>query len=81
MTAEPIDLPAMKGEWLRALEEAETFIRNAPADEIGCLYYSKRSGAFVDPGPRPDQDDIVPHYGRPGGVLPRFHPGEPFPQG
>lgn len=80
MTTEPIDLPAMKAEWLRLLGEAESFIRNAPADEIGCLYYSTRSDSFVDPRRRTDGDDVVPHYGRPGGVLPRFHPGEPFPR-
>lgn len=68
---EPLDLPGLKDRWLRALDEAESFIARQPADELGCLYYSKKSGEFVsdfvlgDPG-------VVPHFGRPGGVLPTF---------
>lgn len=81
MVAEPLDLPAMKAEWLRMLDEAEEFIRKAPADEVGCLYYSKRSGAFVDPQRRPGQEEIVRHFGRPGGVLPMLDPEEPLARG
>jgi hypothetical protein len=66
----PLDLPAMKGRWIGALAEADTFVRSRPPSEMGCLYYSPRIGGFVTP--RADwPDDAVPHYGRPGGVLPR----------
>jgi hypothetical protein len=65
-----IDLPAMKAAWLSALAEAEVFVRSRPPAEVGCLYYSASLARFVTPGhdgPR----DAVPHFGRPGGVLPR----------
>ena len=37
--------------------------------EIGCLYYSASIRAFVDPR---QVTDALPHFGRPGGVLPRM---------
>lgn len=67
---EPVNLPALKARWLTALEEADTFVRNRPPSEVGCLYYSRTLERFVAPG-TPGSDDAVPHYGRPGGVLPR----------
>ena len=66
----PIDLPALKTRWLTALSDADAFIRSRPPNEAGCLYYSRRLERFVTPGPV-GHDDAVPHYGRPGGVLPR----------
>jgi hypothetical protein len=71
MLAKPVDLPAMKREWLAALDSAEKFIRSRPAEEIGCLYYSPGQTRFVEPDPGAP-GDTVPHYGRPGGVLPRI---------
>jgi hypothetical protein len=68
--AGPVDLPALKREWLAALDEAERFIRSRPPEEIGCLYYSPSAEAFVAPA-RGATTDAVVHYGRPGGVLPR----------
>ena len=67
--ATPIDLPAMKTRWLAALAEADAFVRRRPPAEAGCLYYSPGLQRFVAPG-APDTADAVPHYGRPGGVLP-----------
>jgi len=67
--AEPIDLHAMKRAWLEALDSVEPFVAARPAEEIGCLYYSASQRAFVDPG---EWGDAVPHFGRPGGVLPRI---------
>lgn len=71
MLTKPVDLPAMKREWMSALDSAETFIRSRPAEEIGCLYYSPGEERFVEPGPGAP-GDAVTHYGRPGGVLPRI---------
>jgi hypothetical protein len=72
--ADPFDVQAAKQEWLAALRGAEVFSRERPAEEIGCLYYSTASDRFVipesDTGLEPQQ--IVPHYGQPGGVLPRI---------
>jgi len=64
---EPVDLPALKRRWLEALDAAERFLTSRDPDEIGCLYYAPAEAAFVEP--RPGQD-VIPHYGRPGGVLP-----------
>jgi hypothetical protein len=64
------DVTELKVAWLSALDEAEAFIQARPADEVGCLYYSKERQQFVADGL--DAPDVVPHYGRPGGVLPRF---------
>ena len=61
----------LKTQWLASLESADTFVRRRPADEAGCLYYSPSLGTFVDPD-RAGTPDAVPHYGRPGGVLPRI---------
>ena len=66
----PVDLPAMKQEWHCAVEEAEKLINSRPPDEIGCLYYSTKRRIFLEP--TADTKDIVPHYGRPCGVLPRI---------
>jgi hypothetical protein len=65
------DLPALKQRWLDALRQAERFIEARPADQVGCLYYSLSRREFVDEFEAGDSD-IRPHYGRPGGVLPRI---------
>lgn len=66
--AEPVDLEALKHKWLSALDSVEPFIDSRSDDPIGCLFYSRNRKAFVDPR---TVDDAVPHFGRPGGVLPR----------
>jgi hypothetical protein len=71
--ARPVDLPSMKTEWLAALDEADRFARSRPPEELGCLYWSAAAQRFVDPsGVR----DAAPHFGRPGGVLPRIFEGD-----
>lgn len=76
MVTEPVDLPRLKAEWLTMLSEAEEFIRKAPPDQAGCLYYSNRTGTFVDPQRVADSSEVALHFGRPGGVLPRLYPVE-----
>ena len=66
--AEPIDLHVLKREWLEALDSVEPFVESRPPSEIGCLYYSATREEFVDPR---EVTDVSPHFGRPGGVLPR----------
>jgi len=66
--SEPIDLQVLKGVWLEALDSVEPFVTSLPPEEIGCLYHSASQRAFVDPR---EATDAVPHFGRPGGVLPR----------
>jgi hypothetical protein len=72
--AEPIDIHAVKSTWLEALDSVEPFVLSRPADEMGCLYYSPSSHAFVDPR---EVDDAQPHFGRPGGLLPQVSPSGP----
>jgi hypothetical protein len=66
--AEPVDLPTLKRAWLEALDSVEPFVVSRPPEEIGCLYYSASQREFVDPR---KVTDALPHFGRPGGVLPR----------
>jgi hypothetical protein len=66
--AAPVDLHATKRAWLEALDSVEPFVASRPAEEIGCLYHSSSQRAFVDPR---TAADAAPHFGRPGGVLPR----------
>ena len=68
--AETVKLPSLKSTWLEALEAADAFVRSRSIEEAGCLYYSPSRQSFVQPGLVADED-AVPHYGRPGGVLPR----------
>ena len=66
--AKPVDLKETKGLWLEALDSVKPFVESLDPEEIGCLYYSASSQAFVDPR---TVNDAKPHFGRPGGVLPR----------
>jgi len=70
---EPFDLTAGKAAWLQALDEAESFLSERPAEELGCLYYRHETERFVEPAPNADLRDlgISPHFGSPGGVLPQ----------
>lgn len=65
--AAPLDLHEIKRAWLAALDAVEPFVASRAPDEMGCLYYSGAKSAFVDPY---GVKDAVPHFGRPGGVLP-----------
>lgn len=67
----PIDLLETKTNWLAALDEADGFARRHDPVEAGCLYWSPSQGSFVSPQPGMP-GEIVPHFGRPGGVLPRI---------
>jgi len=71
--AAPFDPVEGKRRWLAALEQAEEFVGSRPPDEVGCLYYSRDRDAFVTPSPDTDLESqgVVPHFGRPGGVVPR----------
>ncbi len=72
-SSEEIDLEDLKVQWLDAVARAERFIDAQDPTEIGCLFYDQVREEFVAPDPteRDAQSSIVPHFGRPGGVLPR----------
>lgn len=67
--AKPVDLHSLKDAWLEALDSVDPFVASRAPDEIGCLYYDAGRQGFVDPRGVPD---AIPHFGRPGGVLPRI---------
>jgi hypothetical protein len=67
--AQPVDLKETKRIWLEVLESVEPFVDSRPPEEIGCLYFSLSRQGFVDPR---GVTDATPHFGRPGGVLPRI---------
>ena len=69
--AMPFDIGQAKVEWLQAIEDAEIFVRSRSVQESGCLYYSTALQRFVLPAPADNSNDVVPHFGRPGGVLPQ----------
>ena len=62
------NLTETKQAWLAALESAKAFVEARPLEELGCLYYSPGRREFS--GTPPLADDVRPHFGRPGGVLP-----------
>jgi hypothetical protein len=68
------DLPTARQTWTKALIDAEAFVRERPADEYGCLYYSATDQRFVVPRPDVSLSDqgVAPHFGAPGGVIPRM---------
>jgi hypothetical protein len=65
--ARPVDLVSLKTRWLAALEQCKAFISKRRAAEAGCLYYSRIKNSFVMPV---QDEDVVVHYGKPGGVIP-----------
>jgi hypothetical protein len=73
-----LNLLELKDRWLAALDRAERFVNRRPPSEAGCLYYSRRRRSFVEPEVDEDlaKSGIELHYGRPGGVLPRFYQGD-----
>lgn len=72
--AAPIQLNNLKSSWIDMLEHTEQFIQALPSDEIGCLYYHLDQKKFVAPcldDIKTKNKRIVPHFGKPGGILPR----------
>jgi hypothetical protein len=76
--ARPLDAAEAKKRWLRALDEAESFVSLRPAPELGCLYFHRETGSFRAPDEAKSLEDqgLVPHFGAPGGVLPIAVEGE-----
>lgn len=63
----PVDLVELKKVWIKAVDEADEFMRTRPPDEIGCLYYSEDRNTFIQPK---ETDKVKTHFGKPEGVLP-----------
>jgi hypothetical protein len=67
--AQPVDLGSLKTIWLEAIAQCEAFISSRPAAEAGCLYYSTEKRSFLMPS---IGEEVLPHYGSPGGIIPSF---------
>ncbi len=67
---ESVDLPQLRREWNRALEEARATAERLPPEEAGCLYFNPATQSFVVPGDEPW--NLVRHWGTVGGTLPTF---------
>lgn len=74
----PVELTELKRQWLGALDYAAEFVHSRPPSEIGCLYYSTTQRTFLSPESSSElpKEEIQPHYGSPGGILPRFYQGD-----
>ncbi len=66
---ENVDLHVLKTSWLEAIASAESWIKERPLSEAGCLYYAAKSKTFISAR---TGDDYVVHYGRPGGIIPKI---------
>ncbi|MFA5203410.1 MAG: nucleotidyl transferase AbiEii/AbiGii toxin family protein [Lentisphaeria bacterium] len=64
------ELPALKRQWLAAMEKATTLVNALPGDDMGCLYLNARGEAVApDPG-SPDFFGWRRHFGSPCGAWP-----------
>ena len=71
---EPLDIKALKRQWLDAREAAEALIHLLPAEEIGCLYLDS-AGVPVAPDPAsPKFPSLIRHFGSLRGAWPAVAP-------
>jgi hypothetical protein len=70
--AQPFDLPSAKTRWSGALRDAEAFARARPPEELGCIYVDGATGLPGTPESGIGQRAFTPHFGAPGGVVPRI---------
>ena len=68
-----INLQELKTTWLNILAEAEIFIKKAPPEHLGCLFYSKKQNKFILPNFDESKPEVIPHYGKMYGVFPRVY--------
>ncbi len=71
---QPVNLLELKQKWLAMLQEAESFARIAPPDDLGCLYYSTIINKFIEPKKFINSKEYIKHFGRPGGIIPKIIP-------
>jgi hypothetical protein len=66
-----VDIHKLKEDWLQMLTQAQGFLQRAPTEDLGCLYFDTKKKDFVEPTDFMSKQ-IRPHFGRPGGVIPKF---------
>ncbi|AGA28612.1 hypothetical protein [Singulisphaera acidiphila] len=70
--ARPVDLKALKRQWLAAKERAETLFALLPEEELGCLYLDWENRP-VTPDPNcPDFSALTRHFGSVRGAWPQI---------
>ena len=72
LVAKP-NLAELKRTWLEALEGARQLVKDLPAEDAGCLYWSPIERKFVTPSG--GTTGLIRHFGCVGGILPQV--GEP----
>jgi hypothetical protein len=65
-------LSELKEVWRTSLEEASRFINARPANEVGCLYYSRDQAQCISPDVDSDEDYVL-HFGSSRGVIPALY--------
>ena len=63
----PVDHRQLKEQWLEALDQAQQFINARPDDEMGCLYYCRKTKKFIQPESADENKDVICHFGKAGG--------------
>ena len=70
----PLDIKALKHQWLAARQAAETLIHRLPSEEMGCLYLDA-AGSPVQPDPASSAfSSLVRHFGCVRGAWPSISP-------
>ncbi len=68
--ATPLDVTALKQEWLKAVEEAKEHLAALPLEDLGCLYLDA-DGRVITPNPAAEEfTSFTRHWGSVGGVWP-----------
>jgi hypothetical protein len=76
--AQPLDLVALKRQWLAAISAAKTLVAALPPEELGCLYLDAR-GVPRTPDPRHSEfPKWIRHFGSIKGAWPKLGEGSPL---
>ena len=69
-----LELPALKRQWLAALEQAAKLVAVLPGDEMGCLYLTAHGEAVVPDPASSAFSGLRRHFGSPCGAWPTLLP-------
>ncbi len=67
----PLSLVEMKGQWIRAVEEAESLFGRLPVEEVGCLYLSADAKPCTPDAASADFAKLTRHFGSVRGSWPK----------
>jgi hypothetical protein len=66
----PVDLKALKEQWIEARERAESLFARLPADDLGCLFLDAWHKPVTPDPSGPDFPALIRHRGSVGGAWP-----------